>query len=141
MESVFNKPQKSRASQDSTKLKKRIPCEKCRKSFTNFRAAHYHLVVAHNDPVDKNKRPSLGACLSKLEKQYEKFLGSIDNCKINQTGLQCPCSTSINEKQLVKYNFGLLGIKEIFVCKNCLGDSDSSFSRFIIEIKEIHKND
>jgi len=46
--------------------------------------------------------------------------------------LQCPCKTSINEKQLVKYDFGLLGIKIIYVCNDCL--KKTPFSKFIIEI-------
>ncbi len=48
--------------------------------------------------------------------------------------LQCPCTVSIYEKQHVKYDFGLLGIKEIFVCKDCL--NKIPFSKFIIEIKD-----
>jgi len=46
--------------------------------------------------------------------------------------LQCQCNEPIEGKKLVKYNFDLLGIKKIYVCKNCL--EDEPFNKHILEI-------
>lgn len=52
---------------------------------------------------------------------------------VNEHGeSQCQCNEPIEEKKLVKYNFGRLGIKKIYVCENCL--QHKPFNRFIVEI-------
>jgi len=48
---------------------------------------------------------------------------------------ECPCSVSIDKKNLTKYDFGsLLGTREFYTCSNCR--KKPPWNRFIIEIKE-----
>lgn len=48
--------------------------------------------------------------------------------------IQCPCTISISEKKTVQYDFGLLGIKLILVCDNCL--KKKPFSNCILEVRD-----
>jgi len=50
---------------------------------------------------------------------------------MNSEALQCPCDIPLNEKSNTKYDFGLLGVKVIFVCKRCL--QKFPYNKFIIE--------
>ncbi len=45
--------------------------------------------------------------------------------------LQCPCDIPLIEKNNIKYDFGLLGIKEILVCRNC--QEKPPYNKYIIE--------
>ena len=49
---------------------------------------------------------------------------------------QCPCDLPINKKQLVKYDFGLVGNRTFFVCLKCRLDKNSPYSKFIIKVQE-----
>ena len=50
---------------------------------------------------------------------------------MNSETLQCQCDIPLNEKSVTKYDFGLLGTKEILVCKNCL--EKPPYNKYIIE--------
>lgn len=82
MEGITNKPQQRRWAKlcrNRNKLKKRLGCKKCRRSFDNFRALAYHYFVLHSDGVRNNGEPTLRQCLEDLEKEFQKiFGGTID---------------------------------------------------------------
>lgn len=48
--------------------------------------------------------------------------------------LQCPCEMALHEKKTVEYNFGLLGIKKIKVCSDCL--KIPPYNQFIISVED-----
>ena len=50
---------------------------------------------------------------------------------MNSDELQCTCNIPLNEKSNTKYDFGLLGVKVIFVCRNCL--EKPPYNKYIIE--------
>jgi len=75
---VSNKGQSrhwSKLCRSRKKLKKRLSCKKCRRSFENFRAISYHYFVVHSDGVLNNGEPTLVQCLEDLEEEYKIIFG------------------------------------------------------------------
>ena len=71
----FQKLRWAKLCRSRTKLHKRLVCQKCRRSFNNFRATSYHYFVSHSDGITKKSEPTLRECLEDLEKQYKKIFG------------------------------------------------------------------